>query len=60
MCGCTDDRTGSHKPFPASIHFQIQAFQSARAEHQAPYGGGLGSHSIHDAATDVKKSHLSK
>ena len=28
--GCTDDRAGSHQPFPASIHLQIQAFQSAR------------------------------
>ena len=30
--GCTDDRAGSHQPFPASIHLQIQTFQCARTE----------------------------
>src|ERR1017187_219666 len=29
---CTDDRTGSHQPFPARIHVQVQTFQRARAE----------------------------
>jgi hypothetical protein len=29
---CTDYRTGNHQPFPASIHLQIQTFQSAGTE----------------------------
>jgi hypothetical protein len=30
--GCTDDRTGSHQPFPARIHLQVQTFQRTCAE----------------------------
>jgi hypothetical protein len=37
---CTDDRTGSHQPFPARIDLQVQTFQGARAEQLeiAPFG----------------------
>jgi len=36
----TDEWTGSHQPFPARIHLQVQTFQSARTEQLevAPFG----------------------